>query len=426
MDVQKAVLSKALHDEDFVVLVDARITPEFFPDPTYCRVFEYMLKHWQDYGTAPDLPVVQKAFPSQDWPVHRQPMGYFISQLQKRRAMTILTDALNQAALVISNEEETDPEKTIENTLASALARVRIEVSSSYDTDITQRGYEIAQRLAQRRENPGYLRGISTGFKGIDYVTGGLQPEHLVTITGTPKSFKSATLLYMAWQAHRQGERPLFLGFEMSTVEQEDRLVSLMSGIGLTKIMTGDLSDREEAAAVRAVDMRKSMQSFVLSSDITSATTVSGVQAKIQQYQPAVVFIDGVYLMDPEGPFDKGSSFALTDITRSLKRLAQQQRIPVVITTQSLLARSKSGLSLHSIGYTSSFGQDSDLVLGTERLNEENMQPIVKFHVIASRSGPRQETFLQWDWAHGRVDEIDTYTPASQAGSTGFSMDMGD
>ena len=35
------------------------------------------------------------------------------------------------------------------------------------------------------RKNPGYLRGISTGVQGIDYVTGGLQPEQFIVIIGT-------------------------------------------------------------------------------------------------------------------------------------------------------------------------------------------------------------------------------------------------
>ena len=44
------------------------------------------------------------------------------------------------------------------------------------------------------------------------------------------------------------------------------------------------------------------MRPFIFSTDITSATTVSGIQAKIQQYQPDVVFVDGAYLMQSELP----------------------------------------------------------------------------------------------------------------------------
>ena len=82
------------------------------------------------------------------------------------------------------------------------------------------------------------------GFDGIDYVTGGLQPEQYVVLLGTPKSFKSATLLAMALAVHRQAKIAAFIGFEMSNIEQQDRLVSLFSGVSLTKIMNGTLSSQ--------------------------------------------------------------------------------------------------------------------------------------------------------------------------------------
>ena len=57
--------------------------------------------------------------------------------------------------------------------------------------------------------------------------------------------------------------------------------------------------------------------------------TVSGMQAKIMEYQPDVVFIDGAYLMQSELPkVEQGSAQALTEIARGLKKLAQSQRHP--------------------------------------------------------------------------------------------------
>jgi replicative DNA helicase len=411
LDIQHALLSKAVLDADLVPLVDARITPAFFTDDTYRRVYEYLLQHWRDYGTSPDVEVVKRAFPGQRWLVYEQPIEYFIDQMRQRRKRTILTEGLSEAAGHMQASDEPDSVDLIEAALQKALTRARLEVSATFDTDFTQSADAVDKMLTERAENPGHLRGISTGFHGIDYVTGGYQPEQLITIIGTPKSFKSSTLLYSAWQCHRQGHVPLFLGFEMSNSEQQDRLLSLLSGISLTRIMNGEYTEIERKAIVRAVKLRESMRPFILSSDITSATTVAGVQAKIQEYNPDVVFIDGAYLMDADNPdLMRGSPQALTETTRSLKRLGQRQRIAIVITTQALLARSGKGLTMASPGYSSSFAQDSDVLLGTERDGDQDdskAEVRVKFHVIASRSGPRRETFLEWDWSKGSVIEID-------------------
>jgi hypothetical protein len=150
------------------------------------------------------------------------------------------------------------------------------------------------------------------------------------------------------------------------------------------------------------------MEGFTITSDITSAITVSGVQAKIQQYQPALVIVDGVYLMDDENGNDKGTPQALTSITRGFKRLAQTARIPIVISTQAMLYRSKGGLKMESIGYSSSFAQDSDIVFGVEP--HEQIQGMSRFKVLASRSSPKGEAYVNFDWSKGLIEEVDHNT----------------
>ena len=406
MDVQYGALARAVLDESMVILVRERITAEFFPDEKYQRIYQYLLTHWNKYGVAPDLSVASRGFPSQRWDDPGQTLPYFIEELRRRRKSVLLLDTLNDAASVIQDPDNPEATDIVIGLLQGALHQVRYETSTIKDEDVTKQAQAMNLLLGQRMEDPGHLRGYATGFKGIDLVTGGLQNEQLVTIVGTPKTGKSSALLFMALAVHRQGAVPLFVSFEMSFQEQMDRLASLLSGVSLTRIMNGQLTEGERKKVVRAIQIREAMKPFIISTDIMSATTVSGVQMKIQQYQPDAVFIDGTYLMDPETPsFDKGSPQALTEITRGLKRLAQTQEVPIANTTQALLSRAKKGLSLYSIGYTSSFAQDSDLVLGTERPNED--EKMARFHVIASRSGPRAETWIAWDWDHGHVQEVD-------------------
>ena len=418
MDIQHALLSKAILGEDLRELIEARITEDFFPDDKYRRVYRYLLDHWKNYGVSPDEAVVNRTFPTYNWSDDPQPLSYFIDQLRLRREDTLYSEALNEIATVIGDDEEPERVQKVRQLLQNVLVKARLEVSGSRDTDLSSSYLDVITRLGERRSNPGHLRGLPTGFDGLDYVTGGFQPEQFIVLTGVPKSGKSSVMLYMALNIWRHGRVPLFVGFEMSNTEQEDRLSSMLSGISLTKILNGTTSVKEFLAVSAALKDLKNGSSFFFSSDITSGTTVSGIQSKIQQYQPDVVFIDGVYLMDSEldqRTAPKGSPAALTDISRSIKRLAQSNRIPIVVTTQSLVSRSRGGLNLASIGYTSAFGQDADLVLGVERQEGTNMS---KFHVIESRSGPRKEMFIEWDWNRGYVGEIDTqnFAAAKTAG----------
>ena len=63
-DWQHAFLSKVVLDQEIMAAVNARITPDFFPDDRYRRVYEFLIDHWQSYGTPADEEVVAGAFPS--------------------------------------------------------------------------------------------------------------------------------------------------------------------------------------------------------------------------------------------------------------------------------------------------------------------------------------------------------------------------
>lgn len=424
MDVQGAFLAKVILHQDLRAAVNARIGEQHFTDDRYRRVYSYLLQHWKDYGVSPDLSVVQRAFPSMAWDDHPQPLDYFIKELMKRRKGSLLVDGLNEAAAFVHAKDDPDAIEQMEEILKATLLAAAVEGNRTYDIDFTSEEYfhTVQTILDEREADPGYLRGISTGFNGIDYVTGGLQPEHFVVLMGIPKSFKSATALAMAIKIHENAHVPLFVGFEMSNIEQTDRSLSLISGVSLTKIMNGTLKPNERKRIDKAHKKMLGMRSLLFSSDITSGTTVSGLQAKIQELDPDVVIVDGAYMMTSELPkVEPGSAQAITSISRGLKRLAQSTKIPIVVTTQASQTRSKGGLHMGSAMYSQSWAQDADILLGVERItpstpggsDEENENvttagPVqVKFRVVESRSGPRKNVILEWDWNEGSVEEID-------------------
>jgi len=113
-----------------------------------------------------------------------------------------------------------------------------------------------------------------------------------------------------------------------------------------------------------------------------------------------------VYLMLDENTGESNTPQALTGITRSLKRLAQKTNRPVIITTQALNWKSKKGkVTADSIGYSSSFLQDADVVFGLER-EDENVDDTRTLKVMASRQSANVEASLMWDWSTGLFREM--------------------
>ena len=88
-----------------------------------------------------------------------------------------------------------------------------------------------------------------------------------------------------------------------------------------------------------------------------------------------------------------------------MKRVAQRYDIPIIVSTQALRSKMRSGkVTADSIGYTSSFLQDSDIVLALQRQDEED-DSSRSLSIVASRISGGGTTDLLWDWEEGRFEE---------------------
>ena len=103
---------------------------------------------------------------------------------------------------------------------------------------------------------------------------------------------------------------------------------------------------------------------------------------------------------------EMGTPLSLTNITRSLKRLAQTAQIPIVISTQVLKWKmSKGQVTADSIGYSSSFLQDADVLFGLQK-EDEAIDDTRILKVLASRNTGPMEVSMLWDWNTGQFREI--------------------
>jgi replicative DNA helicase len=178
--------------------------------------------------------------------------------------------------------------------------------------------------------------------------------------------------------------------------------------IAHSRLVRGNLNLDEEKRYKATLERMETMQKFYLT-DSTSAMTVTGLAAKIEKIKPDIVFVDGVYLMVDEASGESNTPQALTSITRNLKRLAQKANIPIVVSTQVLLWKMKKRqVSADAIGYSSSFFQDSDVILGLQKQDEED-DSSRELRIVASRNSGPATSDLLWDWEEGKFEEYGTF-----------------
>lgn len=106
--------------------------------------------------------------------------------------------------------------------------------------DVYKFGEDTERVLTERAETPDAVPGLETGWKQFDKITNGGQPGDLIFVSARSKTGKSVTLLNWAIQIGIHDQLPvLYIDTEMSSREQEDRLLANISGVPHSEIVSG-------------------------------------------------------------------------------------------------------------------------------------------------------------------------------------------
>jgi replicative DNA helicase len=400
-DNEVRLLSRAIRTRDITPLLEAGVNDDWFFVDENRQVWRFLRQHWTKYQEVPTSVTVVDNFPTYRLLAVDDTLEYLVDQLveyrKRQHAITVIQDASEAIASGDHN--------VAISVLSQGVAKLIDEgARESNDIDLTIEATKRFEEYTHIKTRPNGLIGFATGFKTIDEATAGLQPGQLITIIAPPKTGKSVLAMQMAVNVHRDGFVPMFQSFEMTNLEQQQRHDSMRSRIAHSRLIRGALTPAEEARYMDELKAMESMHRFYLT-DSVSAMTVTGLAAKIDKIRPDIAFVDGVYLMTDEVTGESNSPQALTNITRNLKHLAMAKKIPIVISTQVLLWKMKKRqVSADAIGYSSSFYQDSDVILGLQKQDEED-DTSRELRIVASRNCGPATSDLLWDWEAGKFEE---------------------
>ena len=400
-DNEIRLISKAVRDRDISELLERGLQDEWFYVDENRAVWKFIRQHWTKYSEVPTATTVKDNFPTYRLLAVDDSISYLLDQLVEYRKRQKTIEVVQLAADAVSAGDH-DAAITL---MGSGVAKLSDEgASQTNDIDLTKNTHTRYDEYLNIKTRPNGLLGIATGFQVMDVATAGLQPGQLVTVIAPPKTGKSVLSLQMAVNTHEDGFVPLYQSFEMSNMEQQRRHDSMRAHISHGRLIRGALTSLEEARYQKTLEHMDGMHNFYLTDSVT-ASTITGLSLKIEKLQPDIIFVDGVYLMIDEVTGEANTPMALTNITRSMKRLAQKHKKPIVMTTQVLTHKMRRGqVTADAIGYSSSFYQDSDVIFALQR-QDENDDSSRLLRIVASRNCGPAEVELLWDWEEGRFEE---------------------
>ncbi len=234
-------------------------------------------------------------------------------------------------------------------------------------------------RIEQMFEQKRLITGVPTGFIDFDEMTRGLQGGDLVIVAARPSMGKTSLVLNISQHvAVQSGHSVGFFSLEMSKESLFLRLLTSEAQIDSHRLMSGAIGQKDYGRISHALETLNSMQLFI---DDTANIGVLEMRAKSRRLQAehglSMLVVDYIQLMSGRGRFEN-RTLELASISRSLKGLAKELNVPIVVLSQlsrAPEARADHRPQLSDLRESGALEQDADVVVLIYRDDVYNKDP---------------------------------------------------
>lgn len=330
---------------------------------------------------------------------------------------SILRNLINVATEIVSQGYENSGrvEELVDRAESNIFAITEKQTSPSFVSlkEIMKDSFATIERLAEKKER---VTGIATGFKDLDERTAGLQPSDLVIIAGRPSMGKTALALGIAQHAsiERHATTAIF-SLEMSKEQLVLRMLCSEARVDAHRVRTGYVGRADWPRLTTAAGRLTEAPIFI---DDTPALSVLEMRAKARRLKSErgldLVIVDYLQLMRGRGDAETRER-EISEISRSLKALAKELRVPVVALSQlSRAVESRGGDKrpvLADLRESGAIEQDADVVLFVFRRevydpSEENAG-VAEINIGKQRNGPVGTVRMAFISSYTRFEDLE-------------------
>jgi replicative DNA helicase len=270
--------------------------------------------------------------------------------------------------------------------------------------------------MQQRCDSDNEITGLPTSLDWLDEQTGGWQPGDLIVLAARPSVGKTALMLQIANHAAALKKPTFIASMEQSGAQLADRLLAHRSGVSLTHIMQPKrIQDTEWLHITNAGTEIEPLQLLI---DETGGVPLDALCARIRQVHAehgiALALID--YLQQIALPKADKVADAIQIVTRTLKALAKELQIPLILLSQ-LNREGEDRPVLRNLRDSGAIEQDADIVIFLHRPDQQNRK-LVELIIGKQRNGPTESVYLESAMSKMRFSPTNE-TPAVRGRSWG-------
>lgn len=428
-EAEKSVLGAIMLDDETLLSVAEVLKPEDFYNPRYGTIFQAMLDLFEKQSPIDNLTLTSQLESKKklaeiggeaeiaeilaDTPTaaHAEHYAKLVREKAVRRRLIALAANVNE--LAFKEEEELDLLLDQAESELYSISDTAVERDFVHISVLLEKSYEQVEQLTN---DPNALRGISTGFRDVDKILGGLQNSDLVILAARPSVGKTAFSLDLARHiATSENLKVGFFSLEMSSSQLLDRILSQEVGVGLWELRMGKLSDEHFA---RLADAMGRLSESGLYFDDTPGLSIMEMRTKARKLKSefGIDFIVVDYLQLMSGRSRENRTQEVSEISRFLKQLARELDVPLLALSQLSRAvenRADRIPQLSDLRESGSIEQDADIVMFLHR--EETFDPdtdrkgIGDLIIAKHRNGPTGKVELAFIHDQARFRDLDQH-----------------
>ncbi|MBQ1471952.1 MAG: replicative DNA helicase [Eubacterium sp.] len=322
-----------------------------------------------------------------------------VAEKSALRTMILTAETIRERGF----DADQDP-KDILNYAEQEIFRIAQSRQSRDYTPIGEVMLRDIELINEAVQNQGKIRGVTTGFRALDEVTGGLQKSTLVIVAARPAMGKTAFALNIAQNAALKGKKAVLLfSLEMSKEELGNRLLAMEARVDSENLKKGTLDRNDWDRLMLAMD---AMSQATINIDDTPNLTIFEIKNKCRRMKAEsgldLVLIDYLQLMNADSRIESRQQ-QISALTRNLKLMARELDCPVIVLSQLSRGpeqRDDKRPKLSDLRESGSIEQDADIVMFLYRddyYNEETEKPgVCEVNLAKHRSGQTKKIELTW------------------------------
>jgi replicative DNA helicase len=327
------------------------------------------------------------------------------------RALIYSASVIQEQALAAGDDADTILDRA-ESTIFQ-IAEDRVKVGLIGVKDLVKESFQRLEKIFSEGRR---ITGLATGYGGLDNETAGLQPSELIILAARPSMGKTALALNIAENvALRQREPVAIFSLEMSKESLLLRLLSSHARVDAHKFRNGHLNKDDWSKVTASLAELGEAPIWI---DDSASSTVLEMGAKARRLKRdrglSLVIVDYIQLVVPtSNRRTSNRQEEVAGISRALKALAKELKVPVVVLSQLTRApeREDRKPQLADLRESGAIEQDADVVMFINRPNfyktdmAEEDRAKAELIIAKQRNGPTGNLNFVFLSRHTRFEE---------------------